>query len=98
MIHNDSTGFALAHSAHRSHHHMSHRSGSNNPNGTAGGATSLNGTGSSQFGGSVAVLPAKISSKHHGESAHFRGDGGAISAAGGALLTDTSSRDAGLTP
>ncbi|HTB01217.1 MAG TPA: hypothetical protein VK804_12130 [Bradyrhizobium sp.] len=33
---------------------MMHRSaGSNNPNGTAGGRTSLSGTGSSQFGGSV---------------------------------------------
>jgi hypothetical protein len=46
---------ALAHSSHRMRgHHMMHRSaGSNNPNGTAGGRTSLSGTGSSQFGGSV---------------------------------------------
>ena len=56
-----SSSFALAHSAHRSmHHHMRHHSaGSNGPNGTAGGATSLSGTGSSQFGGSVAGSTGK---------------------------------------
>ena len=46
-----SSSFALAYSAHR-HHHMRHHY-SASPNGTAGGATSLSGTGSSQFGGSV---------------------------------------------
>jgi hypothetical protein len=68
MIHNDCTGDRVrafqqlrTHPlrAHRSHHHMNHRSGSNNPNGTAGGATSLNGTGSCQFGGSVAGTTGK---------------------------------------
>jgi hypothetical protein len=47
-----SSSFALAYSGHRHHHHMRYHSAS--PNGTAGGATSLSGTGSSQFGGSVA--------------------------------------------
>ena len=48
-----SSSFALAYSTHRHHHHrMRYHSAS--PNGTAGGATSLSGTGSSQFGGSVA--------------------------------------------
>jgi hypothetical protein len=40
--------FAFAHS-----HHGHHRVHSSGPNGAAGGATSLSGTGSSQFGGSV---------------------------------------------
>jgi hypothetical protein len=43
-----SSTFAFAHSHHR--HHRTHSSG---PNGAAGGGTSLSGTGSSQFGGSV---------------------------------------------
>jgi hypothetical protein len=43
-----SSTFAFAHSHHR--HHRIHSSG---PNGSAGGGTSLSGTGSSQFGGSV---------------------------------------------
>jgi hypothetical protein len=45
--------FALAHS-HRHHHHR-HMGGAatTNPNGTAGGPTSLSGTGSSSYGGSV---------------------------------------------
>jgi hypothetical protein len=47
-----STTFAFAHSSHRSHHRM-HHARSSSPNGTAGGASSLSGTGSSQFGGSV---------------------------------------------
>lgn len=51
-----SSTFALAHSSHRSKtHHMSrmHGSMSSNPNGTAGGATTLSGTGNSKFGGST---------------------------------------------
>jgi hypothetical protein len=47
-----SSTFAFAHSSHRSHHRM-HHARSSGPNGTAGGPTSLSGTGSSQFGGSV---------------------------------------------
>ena len=51
---------ALAQTAHRSgvktHHRAAmaprHSSNSGNPNGTAGGPTTLSGTGSSQFGGS----------------------------------------------
>jgi hypothetical protein len=51
---------ALAQTAHRSgiktHHRAAtarmHGSNSGNPNGTAGGPTTLSGTGSSQFGGS----------------------------------------------
>jgi hypothetical protein len=43
-----SSTFAFAHS-----HHRHHRIHSSSPNGAAGGATSLSGTGSSQFGGSV---------------------------------------------
>jgi hypothetical protein len=43
-----SSTFAFAHS-----HHRHHRMRSSGPNGAAGGATSLSGTGSSQFGGSV---------------------------------------------
>lgn len=49
-----SSTFAFA--AHRTHHHMSRMhsaKGSSSPNGTAGGATTLSGTGSSQYGGSV---------------------------------------------
>jgi hypothetical protein len=42
------------HSRHYHYHSMTmHGSGGSNPNGTAGGRTSLSGTGSSQFGGSV---------------------------------------------
>jgi hypothetical protein len=44
--------FAFAHSHHRHHHYWMH-GGSGGPNGTAGGPTSLSGTGSSQFGGST---------------------------------------------
>jgi hypothetical protein len=49
-----SSTFALAHSYHRHHHHH-HMGGAaaTNPNGTAGGPTSLSGTGSSSYGGSV---------------------------------------------
>jgi hypothetical protein len=47
-----SSTLAFAHSHHR-HHRMHLSMGSNNPNGTAGGATTLSGTGSSQFGGST---------------------------------------------
>ena len=36
--------------AHKRHHRM-HSAGSNSPNGTAGGPTTLSGTGSSKFGG-----------------------------------------------
>jgi hypothetical protein len=49
-----SSTFALAH-GHKRHHHMrGHAMSAGGPNGTAGGRTSLSGTGSSQFGGSVA--------------------------------------------
>jgi hypothetical protein len=44
--------FAPAHTGHR-HHRMHYSRGSSNPNGTAGGPTTLSGTGSSQFGGSL---------------------------------------------
>jgi hypothetical protein len=44
--------FAPADAAHKRHHRMSHSANSGNPNGTAGGPTTLSGTGSSQFGGS----------------------------------------------
>jgi hypothetical protein len=47
-----SNTFALAHGHKRHHHHMSH-SAVGGPNGTAGGPTSLSGTGSSKFGGNV---------------------------------------------
>jgi hypothetical protein len=43
--------FDSADAAHRHHHRMHHAAGSNNPNGTAGGPTTLSGTGSSKFGG-----------------------------------------------
>ena len=55
-----SSTFALA--AHRHHHrghHMSSHAGSNGPNGSAGGRTSLSGTGNSSFGGSVAGTSGK---------------------------------------
>jgi hypothetical protein len=51
-----SSTFAFAHSSHKARsHHMRgmHNSMGSSPNGTAGGRTSLSGTGSSQFGGSV---------------------------------------------
>jgi hypothetical protein len=48
-----SSAFANAH-GHKHHHHMrGHAMSADSPNGTAGGKTSLSGTGSSQFGGSV---------------------------------------------
>ncbi len=40
-----------ADAAHKHHHRMHQSAGSNNPNGTAGGPTTLSGTGSSKFGG-----------------------------------------------
>jgi hypothetical protein len=49
-----SSTFALAHSHHR--HHRIHSFG---PNGSASGGTSLSGTGSSQFGGSVPGVTGK---------------------------------------
>jgi hypothetical protein len=54
-----SSTFAVAHSHHRTHHMMRHSAASNSPNGTAGGPTSLSGTGNSQFGGSVAGTTGK---------------------------------------
>jgi hypothetical protein len=56
-----SSTFALAHGRHYArhhHHHMGHMD-SKSPNGTAGGKTSLSGTGSSQFGRSVAGSTGK---------------------------------------
>ena len=58
-----SSSFAIAETVHKSgarNHHRTvgmsstrkHRANYGNPNGTAGGPTSLSGTGSSQFGGS----------------------------------------------
>jgi hypothetical protein len=44
--------FAPADAAHKRHHRANHSVNSGNPNGTAGGPTTLSGTGSSQFGGS----------------------------------------------
>jgi hypothetical protein len=41
---------APADAAHKRHHRM-HAAGSSSPNGTAGGPTTLSGTGSSKFGG-----------------------------------------------
>jgi hypothetical protein len=57
-----SSPLASAHSRHRHHHHgwkhMSHGSAArSDPNGTAGGPTSLSGTGSSKFGGQVPGAP-----------------------------------------
>jgi hypothetical protein len=43
-------GFAAAHGHKRHHHHMS-RAGS--PNGSAGGPTTISGTGDSKYGGSA---------------------------------------------
>ena len=46
---------ASANATHKYHHHWRHHSSMGaryNPNGTAGGPTTLSGTGSSQFGGS----------------------------------------------
>ena len=37
----------------RGHHHHHHMSRAGGPNGSAGGPTTLSGTGSSQFGGSL---------------------------------------------
>jgi hypothetical protein len=54
-----SSTFALAHPHHRTHHRMHHSAASDSPNGTAGGPTSLSGTGNSQFGGSVAGTTGK---------------------------------------
>ena len=52
---------ASAHSHYRHHHHgwmHSHASAArSNPNGTAGGPTSVSGTGSSKFGGQVPGAP-----------------------------------------
>jgi hypothetical protein len=48
-----STFAAQAAHKHRSHHRGHHSAATNSPNGTAGGPTSLSGTGSSQYGGSV---------------------------------------------
>jgi hypothetical protein len=48
-----SSTLALAHSTHRHHHHRHTGVAATNPNGTAGGPTSLSGTGSSSYGGSV---------------------------------------------
>jgi hypothetical protein len=45
--------FALAHSVHRHHHRHMGGAARTNPNGTAGGPTSLSGTGASSYGGSV---------------------------------------------
>jgi hypothetical protein len=54
-----SSTFAFAR-AHRRHHHMSWmHGGSGGPNGTAGGPTTLSGTGSSQFGGSEPGISGK---------------------------------------
>ena len=44
--------FAPADAARRRHHGAHHAKNLGNPNGTAGGPTSLSGTGSSQYGGS----------------------------------------------
>lgn len=44
---------APASAAHRYRHHRYHSAATDSPNGTAGGPTSLSGTGSSRFGGSV---------------------------------------------
>jgi hypothetical protein len=48
-----STLAAQAAHKHRSHHRGHHSAATNSPNGTAGGPTSLSGTGTSQYGGSV---------------------------------------------
>ena len=53
--------FASANAAHRYHHRMYQHSmaARYNPNGTAGGPTTLSGTGSSQFGGSSPGVTGK---------------------------------------
>ncbi|QPF93744.1 hypothetical protein [Bradyrhizobium commune] len=62
-------GYASAHSTRHSHHHgwfssfgMMHGPGRTaartDPNGTAGGPTSVSGTGSSKFGGQIPGAPA----------------------------------------
>ena len=55
-----SSGVAFAHS-HRYHHHHHHlmrgSAATSDPNGTAGGPTSLSGTGSSKFGGNIPGSP-----------------------------------------
>ena len=57
-----SSGVAFAHS-HRYHHHHHHHhlmrgsAATSDPNGTAGGPTSLSGTGSSKFGGNIPGSP-----------------------------------------
>jgi hypothetical protein len=47
-----------ASAAHRHHHHY-HSAATSNPNGTAGGPTTLSGTGSSQYGGSTPGVTGK---------------------------------------
>ena len=53
--------FASANAAHRYRHWMHHSSmaARYNPNGTAGGPTTLSGTGSSQYGGSSPGVTGK---------------------------------------
>lgn len=51
-----SGSIAFAHS-HKHHHPMRSSAGTSNPNGTAGGPTSLSGTGSSKFGGNIPGSP-----------------------------------------
>ncbi len=49
-----------ASAAHRYHHHRAyHSAATSNPNGTAGGPTTLSGTGSSQYGGSTPGVTGK---------------------------------------
>ena len=49
--------FGSASAAHRHRHH--HSAATNSPNGTAGGPTTLSGTGSSQYGGSTPGVTGK---------------------------------------
>jgi hypothetical protein len=52
--------FASASATHRYHHRHYHSMAARyNPNGTAGGPTTLSGTGSSQFGGSLPGITGK---------------------------------------
>jgi hypothetical protein len=52
--------FAPANATHRYHHRHYHSMAARyNPNGTAGGPTTLSGTGSSQFGGSSPGITGK---------------------------------------
>lgn len=58
MLASSTAASARHHHHHRHHHGWGHGSAArDNPNGTAGGPTSVSGTGSSKFGGQVPGAP-----------------------------------------